>query len=50
MTVMGHTRHYLKQFQREEETNGSIRSPSVALLCAGVLGRGIVCVLERVIR
>ena len=36
------------EFQTEEEENE--RSPSVALLCAGLLRRGIVYELERVLR
>ena len=36
------------EFQTEEEENE--RSPSVALLCAGLLRRGMVYKLERVLR
>ena len=38
------------EFQTEEEAKESERSPSVALLCAGLLRRGIVYELERVMR
>ena len=37
-------------FQTEEEAKGNERSPSVALLCAGLLRRGMVYELERVLR
>ena len=37
-------------FQTEEEAKENERSPSVALLCAGLLGRGMVYELERVLR
>ena len=36
------------EFQTEEEAKESERSPSVALLCTGLLRRGMVCELERV--
>ena len=36
------------EFQTEEEAKENERSPSVALLCAGVLRRGMVYELERV--
>ena len=36
------------KFQTEEEAKGNERSPNVALLCAGLLRRGMVCELERV--
>ena len=36
------------EFQTEEEAEENDQSPSVALLCAGLLRRGIVCVVERV--
>ena len=36
------------EFQTEEEANENKRSPSVALLCAGQLRRGMVYELERV--
>ena len=35
-------------FQTEEEATENERSPSVAVLCAGLLRRGMVCELERV--
>ena len=37
------------EFQTEE-ANENERSPSVALLCAGPLRRGMVCEVERVLR
>ena len=39
-----------KEFQTEEEAKEKERSPSVALLCAGLLRRGMVYELERVLR
>ena len=38
------------EFQTEEEAKENERSPSVALLCAGLLRIGIVYELERVMR
>ena len=38
------------EFQIEEEETESERSPRVALLCAGLLRRGMLCELERVLR
>ena len=38
------------EFQTEKEAKLNERSPSVAILCAGILGRGMVYVLERVLR
>ena len=38
------------EFQTEEEAKENVRLPSVALLCAGLLRRGIVYELERVLR
>ena len=38
------------EFQTEEEAKENERSPSVALLCAGLLRRGMVDELERVLR
>ena len=35
------------EFQTEEEAKDNERSPSVALLCAGLLRRGMVCELVR---
>ena len=51
MTVMGHTfTSFGTEFQTEEEAKEDERSPSVALLCAGILRRGMVHELERVLR
>ena len=38
------------EFQTEEEAKENERSPCVALLCAGLLKRGMVYELERVLR
>ena len=38
------------EFQTEEEAKENERSPTVALLCAGLLRRGMVYELERVLR
>ena len=38
------------EFQTEEDAKENERSPSVALLCAGLLRRGMVHELERVLR
>ena len=38
------------EFQTEEEAKENERSPCVALLCAGLLRRGMVYELERVLR
>ena len=38
------------QFQTEEEAKENERSPSIALLCAGLLRRGMVHELERVLQ
>ena len=38
------------EFQTEEEAKENERSPSVVLLCAGLLGRDMVYELERVLR
>ena len=38
------------EFQTEEEAKENERSPSVVLLCAGLLRRGMVYELERVLR
>ena len=38
------------EFQTEEDAKEIERSPSVALLCAGLLRRGMVYELERVLR
>ena len=38
------------EFQTEEEAKENERSPSVALLCAGQLRRGMMYELERVVR
>ena len=51
MTVMGHTvTSFGIEFQTEEEAKENERSPSVTLLCAGLLRRGMVYELERVLR
>ena len=43
MTVMGaHLTSFGIEFQTEEEAKENERSPSVALLCAGLLRRGMV--------
>ena len=38
------------EFQTEEEAKENERSPSVALLCAGLLRRGMVYELDRMLR
>ena len=38
------------ELQREEEAKENERSPSIAILCAGLLRRGMVFELERVMR
>ena len=38
------------QFQTEEDTKEKERSPSVASMCAGLLRRGMVYELQRVLR
>ena len=38
------------EFQTEGETKENERSPSVAVLCAGLIRRGLVYELERVLR
>ena len=45
-----HLRSFGIEFQTEEEAKENERSPSVALLCAGLLRRGMVYELERVLR
>ena len=51
MTVIGaHLSSFGIEFQREEEANENERSPSVALLCADLLIRGMVYFLERFLR
>ena len=45
-----HLTSFGMEFQTEEEAKENEQSPSVALLCAGLLGRGIVYELERVLR
>ena len=45
-----HLTSYEIEFQTEEEAKENERSPSVALLCAGLLRRGMVYELERVLR
>ena len=44
-----HLTSYGIEYQIEEEAKGNERSPSVALLCAGLLKRTIVYELERVL-
>ena len=46
MTVMGQLTSFGTKFQAKENE----RSPSVALLCVGLLRRGMVYELERVLR
>ena len=49
MTVMGHNlTSFGIEFQKEEEAKENERSPSVALLRADLLKRGMVCELGRV--
>ena len=43
---MAHLPSFGIEFQTEEEAKGNERSPSVALLCAGLLRRGMVYELE----
>ena len=51
MTVKGHTlTSFGIEFQTEEEAKENERSPSVALLCAVQLRRGMVYELKRVLR
>ena len=51
MTVIGaHLTSFGMEFQTEEEAKENERSPSVALLCAGLLISGMVYELERVLR
>ena len=45
-----HLTSFGKEFQTEEEAKENKRSPSVALLCAGLLRRGMVHEMERVMR
>ena len=45
-----HLKSFGIEFQTEEEAKENERSPSVALLCAGILRRGMVYELERVLR
>ena len=45
-----HLTSFRIEFQTEEEAKENERSPSVALLCAGLLRRGMVYELERVLR
>ena len=46
---VAHLTSFGLEFQTEEETKEDERSPSVALLCAGLLRRGMVYELERVL-
>ena len=45
-----HLTSFGMEFQTEEEAKENERSPSVALLCAGLLRRGMVYEQERVLR
>ena len=45
-----HLTSFGMEFQIEEEARENERSPSVALMCAGLLRRGIVYELKRVLR
>ena len=45
-----HLKSFGIEFQTEEEAKENERSPSVALLCAGLLRRGMVNELDRVLR
>ena len=45
-----HLKSFGIEFQTEEEAKENERSPSVALLCAGPLRRGMVYELERVLQ
>ena len=45
-----HLKSFGIEFQTEEEAKENERSPSVALLCADLLRRGMVYELERVLR
>ena len=45
-----HLTSFRIEFQTEEEAKENERSQSVALLCAGILRRGMVYVLERELR
>ena len=43
-----HLTSFGMEFQTEEEAKENERSPCVALLCAGLLRRGMMCELEQV--
>ena len=45
-----HVTSFGTEFQTEEEAKENERSPSVALRCAGLLRRGMVYELDRVLR
>ena len=45
-----HLTSFVMEFQKEVEAKENERSPSVALLCAGLFRRGMVYELERVLR
>ena len=47
---VAHLTSFRIDFQTEEEAKENERSPSVAMLCAGQLRRGMVYELERVMR
>ena len=49
-SVGAHLTSFGIEFQTEEEAKENEPSPSVALLCAGLLRRGMVYQLERVLR
>ena len=51
MIAMGyHLTSFGIEFQTEEEAKENERTPIVALLCAGLLRRGMVYEMERVLR
>ena len=49
-SVGAHLTSFGIEFQTEEEAKENGRSPSVALLCAGLLRRGMMYEMERVMR
>ena len=49
MTVMVHTDMTWNSYRQKKQKKNKL-SPNVALLCAGVLGRGVVYDLERVLQ
>ena len=50
MTDVSYLTSFAMEFQTEEEAKENERAPSVALLCAGLLRRGMVCELDGVLR